>query len=232
MVNDKILNRIQRLLALSGSDNKNEAANAYAAAQRLLTEHRISMAEVAAANGKPIASVWQKQIHQGGKRFTRWMTYLFNQLCLLNGCRLVLVSNPLYYHVFGSTEDIEIIEYLYNSIRGQVEVLCMLEMQLGSGFGKGWAANFKYGAVEMVIKRLKETKAQAEQKHVGSAAMVLISKQSEAVDAMTQLHHPRLTKSYSSLSHQPDARELGNEAGKRVTLFRGMKGGDSKGSLD
>ena len=43
---DKILDRVKKLLALSTSSNVNEAANAAAAAQRLMLEHRLTEADV------------------------------------------------------------------------------------------------------------------------------------------------------------------------------------------
>ena len=46
---DKILDRIKKLLALSMSSNVNEAANAAAASQRLMLEHRLTEVDVSDA---------------------------------------------------------------------------------------------------------------------------------------------------------------------------------------
>jgi len=46
MADDKVINKIQKLLALATSDNVNEAAVTAARAQELMTKHQLEMADL------------------------------------------------------------------------------------------------------------------------------------------------------------------------------------------
>ncbi|MDD3816412.1 MAG: DUF2786 domain-containing protein, partial [Desulfocapsaceae bacterium] len=47
MIDQKIINKLQKLLSLSASDNENEAALAMKKAEGLMREHNLSVADVA-----------------------------------------------------------------------------------------------------------------------------------------------------------------------------------------
>lgn len=125
-MNDAIVEKIKKLLALSGSNNENEAASALRKAHQLLLDYDLSMDQVEKS---------ENNIHSLELlKFAReqaWKTVLVNAVADYNFCKVlnrksyIQVSRnkakPSYcYEIYGSEVDIhvcrEMFEYLTRSI--------------------------------------------------------------------------------------------------------------------
>src|SRR5258708_35854786 len=82
----KIVERIQKLLALSQSSNEHEAASALAKAQALLAEHNLSMAQVQVKDGG--RSHYLKEVCDLGSR-DNWRRLLLGCIARQNFCEAV-----------------------------------------------------------------------------------------------------------------------------------------------
>src|SRR6266849_6358620 len=89
---DKIIERIQKLNKLATSSNVNEAAAAAAMAQRLMTEHRISEAQLSAEHDEADAPITDMDVlaASGNKRPQTWLVWLATGAARANGCRIVI----------------------------------------------------------------------------------------------------------------------------------------------
>jgi hypothetical protein len=107
---EKTIARVAKLLALANSSNAGEAAAAAAAAQRLLSEHRLSEAEVAAgAAQEPIVLRGLFRTRGGDK----WKRYLASICGSANGCRVVKMDRDGAIVVVGTQGDVLLVEALF-----------------------------------------------------------------------------------------------------------------------
>ena len=181
----KAIARATRLLALAeGTSNPNEAAAAFAQAQKILERYKLSRAELELAEGLGKEAI--SDLHapfERCQRLARWKDMLLIALCDINDCHVyfsrsyVMVGGKAkgtkHYRVVGRTSDVETCRWFYTSIRDQIEAMCKSAMMLDGG-GKGWANSFKLGAMHVVQERLIASKAEVRQEWEGTRAMVLI----------------------------------------------------------
>lgn len=244
VLSSRILDKIRKLMSLADNNsNLNESAAAFAQAQALLSKHRLTMAEVEAASetlqaGEQIIES-AKPLY-AGERVVRWKSYLASKIADLNSCKMFIRYIRNYYNnkkesryvVVGRPSDIEIVEYLFQSISSQIEILCKNCMQSeGLGGGKTFANNFKFAAVETVVERLKAADQEAKQDYQGSAAMVLIKRhEAEVVNWMAEKIGKLKSLPASSSQHNSTAQQLGRAAGYKIGLNKAIKSSTDKGS--
>lgn len=231
-VNSKVLDIIRKLMKLAADkSNLNESTAAAAKAQALLSKHRLTMAEVEAASatlesGEPIHES-ASPLYEG-ERVIHWKLDLAVGLANLNACR-VFVRNwrdpkRIRYVVTGRESDIEIVRYFFSSISQQIEQLCKQCMAAGDGSGKTFSNNFKHGATETVLKRLKQADQEVKTEYRGSSALVLVERREAELESWMKSHYNLETVASSPASYNVSARQLGKMAGHRVSLNRGING--------
>ena len=231
MVNDSVLEKIRKLLALArGSTNDNEAANAFAQAQTLLSRHKLDAAQVELTTGVPQVSepILNSSVPlYSGKRVIEWKSRLANEIAKLNACKLYIGNAVagIEYRLIGRQSDIDIISYLFDSIVSQIESASALALYQGKGSGKTFTNNFKHAASAEVIRRLIEAKnsVQAEFTKInGTAAMVLVDSRMQEV-LQRKKKNLRLGKRISHGYKKDYAGiEQGRAAGQKVSLNRGL----------
>lgn len=220
-MNKEILDKVQKLVNLSKSDNANEAATAWGMAQKLMTKHRISLLDLEEAQG--VKEELQDVAMPGffGSKIVAWKGYLANHIAKLNGCKLYFwkTNDNVVFKLIGRLSDIQIVNYLYNSIVQQIEILSARALKIHGG-GKTFTNNFKWGAAQTVVDRLQ--KAQEELKsEVGCFALVRLD--NRYVEAEQESAKLKLRKhSFSLSSYDKSGRELGIQAGKNVSLNKGL----------
>lgn len=155
--NRQIVERIQKLLALSQSSNEHEAAAALAKAQALLAEHNLSMAEVQVRAG--VASSYIKSLYNLGSH-DNWRRMLLHQIAKQNFCSVVLVGSTS-VSMIGETVNIQAVQAMYAFIVPQLEQYAHTSYrayQRAGGFvaARTWKNNFFLGAVDAIKQRLEE----------------------------------------------------------------------------
>lgn len=141
----KILDRIKKLLALSTSDNPNEAKLALEQAQALMTRHSI---EEAAVN--PTDEVRELSVSTG-KRFEQWEITLTKVVADTNGC-VILYTNPAVkggdaaLTLCGKKADLLVARYMLGFAKSEFDRLC--KAQLATKPGRSYMASYRVGLSE------------------------------------------------------------------------------------
>lgn len=225
---DNIVSRVQKLLALANNNsNVNEAAVAAAQAQRLIEQHNLDMAQLAADNGKD--SISDEEIANDytplyeGKRAITWKGTLADVLARANNCRVFLQGGNI--RIVGKTTGVELTRFLFNYVSAEVERLCETAIKsdredTGKAGAKTWANNFKLGAVTAVRDNLKIAQAETRAKYEGTQAMVLINNEAQAVEKWLGDNMKLRNKAAHPVAGDHDARAAGYRAGKTIDLNR------------
>lgn len=178
----KIVERVRKLMALAESDNVNEAANAAAAAQKLMAEHRISEAMLSAEAGEDEndVEVTNDVLAQFARR-EPWAGTLAMGLTKANGCEVYYSSTHgkkgVDLRIVGATSDVQTVSYMYQYLVHEVERLCDAEAKRRRLAGtieyantRMWRASFRAGAAHTLCKRI-EAAAQEQRREQHNAAI-------------------------------------------------------------
>jgi hypothetical protein len=241
MASDKIIKRIQALLALGQSSNEFEANNANAEAQRLISKHQIEQAEIDSAGNikQEIVSV---TINSGSKSNILWKTKLIVALSEVNNCFIytekretleVSKTNPnkqasdhTVYIVIGSKPNVELVEILFELILNQVEYFAK-EFQpsiKSRTVGKSEKNSFKLGIVTRIAQRLKDTKEEVIKEHKElkgsiSTALVFIGQQEKEIQQFIETNVGKLKKAPArTVNIRQEAYQAGIKQGDKVAL--------------
>ena len=208
--NETILERIKKLLALSKSDNVNEAAAAAAKAQALASRYQIDLAmaslEVESAQGStaPSFTVGTHLVYKGGTRLSFWIWILASDVCTANRLKPYQQQGDIYG--IGDVEGVQVAGYLIGWLIGEVERLEKIERRklrfaMGKGESKRWGNAFRVGCAQTVASRIRkqymETISKLSHKPAeddyrlateqGSEAILALDKQTRYALALTNL---------------------------------------------
>ena len=171
-VDEKLMQKLQKLLALAGSDNENEARVAMAKAQALMAEHGVTVADVALDGSG--AHVADTTIDALGRTMPPWERGLLNAVCKgFDGRCLFNHTGRRQYGkatVVASRTDIIIIRDLFERLRDTchrqgLEYCQRVYDGLLELYGrrapsrKMVAGSYRLGFVDTVRKRLLALKA-------------------------------------------------------------------------
>jgi hypothetical protein len=162
-VDTKILEKIKKLLALSGSSNEHEAASALAMAQRMMEEHQVTIAAIHMSDVGE-ASVTSRTSISKPKD---WETALFNVVASAFGCRLAWIdgrgSSNGSYTLVGLKDRVVLAEYA-SSVLGKKLVQARGDYvnelggygraeksEMANGFCKGWVVSIKKQVVALAL---------------------------------------------------------------------------------
>ncbi len=190
MADQKIIEKIQKLLAQAeGTTNEHEAATFMAAAQRLMLQHAIEEGMLAKADParktRPIVRTMEFGKNQTGIKALRT---LLAGVAENNRCKVWMHAGRMNLSIAGFEEDVEFVLMLNASIRIQMAAALTtaakepLAKAIG---GKTFAVNFMYGYVLRVITRLKAMQRSAEEEIVGRSNLPVLLDRKAAVAAVT-----------------------------------------------
>jgi len=133
---DKILDRVKKLLALSTSSNVNEAANAAAAAQRLMLEHKLTEIDVSdIQDDEGMNATWTARIFElslGASGFaSRWKFVLVTAVARAFFCEAVglRVGQRRKVRIVGRKEDVEIAARVFRYLHTEIDRLAKVEIE-------------------------------------------------------------------------------------------------------
>lgn len=220
-----IIQRIQSLLALSRSENVNEAATAAAMAEAMIAKYRLTMADVRAGAGQSADQAGEGEPLMTGARFDVWRVCLGTAIGHHYGCFVVTDGREKgnqSLRIIGLASDVELTRYMFAWIASEVVRLAAPEK------GRRAKNSFVTGAVEAITAALKAAKKQAEEAHTvahdGSAAIELASR----ANAAKQWCNKHIGGSHDSrprVRFDQQARERGIVAGSGIHLGQSLPGG-------
>lgn len=223
-----VIEKVQKLLALSKSSNANEAAAAAAAANRLIDQYRLSEADFA-TNESEIDPLIEDDgfIYETG-RIVPWKSSLVIALAKHYGCALFNATHHpngrqvSRYKLIGRTSDIQITKYMFNWLMMECQRLSEKEARgKGRVFASSYCQGFVAGVRQQLIKSREEAKQQASQ----SAIIKIDAREQEARDLMNKLHNLRTNRSQSAAQINPYAFDAGMNRGKSIHLGQAMSSG-------
>ena len=167
---NKILDRVKKLLALSTSSNVNEAANAAAAAQKLMLEHRLTEADVSDTQEGQMF-----ELSMGAAGFdSRWKFVLVTAVARAFFCEAVglRVGQRRKVRIVGGKEDVGIAAQVFRYLHSEINRLAKIEIEsidwdegvfsFGLGLASGiehdpeqYLESYRRGAVAAVIARFR-----------------------------------------------------------------------------
>jgi hypothetical protein len=111
---DKLIDKVRKLLALSKSPNEHEATLAMEKAQEILKTYNLTLTEVEVKN------IVERRIKMG--KLTKWKIHLASAVAAGFDTKLYMLGTQ--YLVFcGTKVDTEVSEYAYEYLKGTVEAL-------------------------------------------------------------------------------------------------------------
>jgi hypothetical protein len=186
---EKVLERVKRLLALAKSDNPNEAANAMAVAQKLIDEHRLSVAEIEIRTNqqKEQAEAFFDEPLITGKIIPKWKIRLASILVKHNGCEMLSRRIPgnRKLIIFGRASDVENVRFLFAWATSELQ---RMSKRYCNGRGRGYYNSWYHGAVSGIDAQLTKWEIERASKPVSTMALVALdNRRSEAQKLIEKL---------------------------------------------
>lgn len=168
MENEKVIDRIQKLRRLAESQNVHEAAAAAGEAQRLMTEHRISEAQLQSESGDIDEPVTDTDVLAalGTKTPQSWLVRLASGIARANGCRITITSSRKGYaagaiKMYGQPSRLSGATYLFYAMTNEINRLSDLWNSQQAGANRGATLSFKLGAAIEISERMREEQSKA-----------------------------------------------------------------------
>lgn len=217
---DRIIERIQKLLALSTSSNPHEAALAAAKAQALLFRHNLSLATVQAGlAGSGAAGYIVDRFDIGGE--TTWRRMLLAAIARNNFCRAVAYRGTPDVAIVGEPHNVRAVQALYGFLVGEIRRLADWAWQERRRVGavareRRWKRGFHHGAVQTIGARLaaqRETSARADR-----AAAALVVVKDRELDEAYRRHFPEVGPARQAVVRSDDGYAAGTRAARTIPL--------------
>src|SRR5689334_15056227 len=187
---DRVVERIKKLLALTASQNPNEAALAASKAQELLFRHNLSMAMVEAATEGGNSAYVADRFDSGG--WMDWRRRLLAAVARNNFCRGVSYQGTRDVGIVGEPHNVLVVKHLYAFLVRELMRLAELEAAEQPGLSpddaRSWKRSFFQGAVRTIAHRLTEQR----QRDVASdhRAMSLVVRKDQELEEAYRQHFP------------------------------------------
>lgn len=212
-INEKIVDKIRKLFALSQSPNEAEAASAMQKAHELLKAYNLSMADVSAEEKPETASQTFKTNNKN--RNEAWKTRLLHVVARGNYCAMITIrgrDGALWHEVFGREENIAATLAMYEYLEETVRRISIAAKDVVENYSY---KEFRIAMVERLGERLEELKVQEAAE--GCTALVVVS--DEARKALYAAHS-NARASHSNVNRSSDSAEMGRRAAESVSLNR------------
>ena len=227
-----VVDKVQKLLALTTSSNAGEAANAARAANKLIDQYRLSQAdlEVSGQAEEPLEED-EGHIYQTGK-ITLWKHTLVSELAKHYGlsywmkCTYPTGRKVTAFKLVGRKSDIAVAKYMFSWLLLECQRLSDLYVK---GEGRVRIASYCLGFVNGVTEQLANSRAEVKKEASNNAIVKLDNRKSEAEAFMYSLHsNLKTVKGKSSTHLDSDAYNSGLISGKEIHLGQSLTTGAPK----
>jgi len=232
MTRDEAIEKAQKLLRLSKSDNANEAALAVQRYQEIVAKHQLDEAllSVDGVQSEPEEEIenFQKKsapLNVGARRST-WKIRLASTIARANSCRIFTQGGHI--HIIGRASDVSSVRYLFAYVGREANRLADRD---GQGCGVVWRNNFRLGVIDAVEQKLRELKeklrdeARAAVPANNGTALVRVNTALAKVEArdnsvaLWEKTNMKYRKAASTkMSYDGTARSMGQTAGKEIQV--------------
>lgn len=216
-----IIDKVQKLLALSQSSNANEAAVAASVANKLIDQYRLSEADLSSEEDDPLIED-DGFIYVTG-RIVPWKRYLVTNLACHYGCAIFnrIIGNSKTnrkisnYKLIGRKSDIQLTRYMFSWL--SMECIRLSEKE-AYGKGRVFVASYCQGFVTGVKQQLSHSRNEAKQNATSASIIKIDAREQEANQLMNKLHNLTNVKNLSASKMDPRAFDAGMNRGKNIHL--------------
>ena len=217
-MNQDIVNKIQKLLALSNSPNENEALSAAQKASELMLRHHISREDLrdnGIANPINIESmVFELSPGQNKNNFNG---ALASVVAKFFNCHIIFYGPNL--QLIGRREDLDSVLYLYKAFKNQIgelaNALWERESHTSQEHGKTWKHSFRFGMLTKLTERLNRQKAETTYTSSKTSLVVFSEVETKVNDFVSNL---TLKKGIPTKVNSGTAYQLGYLTGDNLHL--------------
>lgn len=217
-----VISKVQKLLALSKSSSAGEAANAAAAANKLIDQFRLSEIDLAVGQEDIDQMVEDDSFIYETGRVIPWKRALVNVLISHYG---VACYNDQHFpegrkvsrfKLVGRSSDIQITRYMFAWLSNECQRLADHQVK---GQGRIVVASYCEGFVNGVALQLRASRQEVQQAATSSAIVKLNAREQEARDFMYAKYSDMKKSKYKSHSQiDAGAFTAGQQQGQRVHL--------------
>lgn len=230
---DKIKDRVSKLLRLADNNpSVEEAAAAFAQAQRLATAYGLGLDEIDTDPDEParkpptLDDVVVRRVHHAG-RWSRWRWCVLHALAKANLADCYHQGGDLY--VYGTTEATQLVDLAFQAITHQIDAMARREVR---GRGRAWGNAFRLGAANTVARRFSDmvTHVLEHERQLAGGEVTALARvetaiafrdETEAVLEDKAIELGIRTRNRPGAVVDPDGYASGREAGRGVALGGG-----------
>ena len=221
-LNEKVIDRIKKLLSLATSDNEHEARMAAEKANEILLRHNISMSQVEASDDD-----FENAILEQRSRLSVEAKFIQTIVSRFFFVKIVQtrINKKLTLHILGDLTNVQIGTYTYQFLQRKFKEL-WLEYKRQTNCGCSAKQSYYYGLYTGLVDQLDIQRAKIiKEKESNSTALVVVN---NVLIKYLKDQYPHLTERNSG--HVPindrNAVTAGNTDGKNIRIQRGI---ESKG---
>lgn len=208
---NNLLRKVQKLMALTTSSNEHEAEQAMIKSQQLLLKHNIDFRNIENDNDEKILlkRILKQKKNDAKMRSIAHILGTFFVNTIYNRQK-----NYIYLEVIGNATNVEIAEYVANTLVHQLEMLWNLTKKQQPDLKGTIAKNsFFLGVAQGYCNKINFLKRQYDKNTFN--ALIVIEKKLQDAEAMV---YPRLTKGRSNARYCSKSSSLGEQVGKKLNI--------------
>lgn len=225
----KVIRRVNKLLALAGSDNEHEATLAMQRATELLHRYNLAMSALAERSGcvRLVIQTGKKQIPTWRKNISRILkTYFFVEVIYSSLYDAERQDSYKTIELLGRAENVPIAEHCYYFLEQQLASLWLKNRHRFQGNTRTAKNSYYLGVLEGFSQKLAEQAkkvSQENQREREPGAGELIISNDKGVQEFIRLHFPRLqTIRRNTVQINKDSYENAVVAGKNIVLHQSL----------
>lgn len=237
-VPESILNKIKKLLNHADSATKigslAEAEVAAAKANELLMQYNLSIDKVDRLEKKPQI---EEQIISPDNLFPKnegkWMIDLWNTISKYNFCKIITINGGMGgFYFIGQKHNKEITQYIVEQLEVKIRELARESFRnyIGPEKRGTFIRGFLSGAVTGIYHKLKAEREKIKEAQNNEMTALILVKDADLIE-FVEKNHTNLRPGRSTSLSSRSGRELGYEAGKGLSINKGVAGNSANQKL-
>lgn len=230
-----LIQRLQKVRALTESSVPGEAAAAAAKLQEILLKYNLEMEDI--KDDSPVSDdrYVKEELELGATsgNMINWRRILLSGIARSLMCAAFGYQGTRKMVIVGQRHNIEIVRHFYDYLSSEISRLADATWKKARDrtreYARSWKSSFYNGAVDIVVQRLEEKYQQVSKKDNHTQALVLKNER-DLDDAVGNLIG-RVRKNTVRQRYSEAGYSRGARAGKRVSLDRPVGGNGRTSSL-
>jgi len=223
-IDDKVI----KLINLSkNNSNINEAAAAFAKAQKLITKYNLDKAKLLKSDGTISDSILKESLFSG-RRKSKWKTNVALATAKANNCFVFSerdTQGNFSLIIAGTKEDLYSTRYMFDSIINQLDIITKHFMSLqnmGRAGAKRIANSFKLGATKVIYNKLVTAVEEVEEEYKGTQALTIVKNKLTQAEKWVKSSTDLVTVKQPQSTIDRKAFAQGEQAGQRIQINKAI----------